>query len=973
MSYKIISLNVDSVVRANRKTLLKEFIDETTGDIILLQETKLDNTLKLQIHNYNVFRCDIKRGWGGVALIVKNHIPVRNVFCIRTPFHAIFIECKIKDTWQRFCSCYIPHKITDISLNFNNFFAKYPDTIFGGDFNSRHHSFGDVSSNLYGIGLVDSATTLRFKILNPPGPTCFASVNGSFIDKFIFTNSSTVSSEISLLPSFSDHSGILIEIPGAPPNQCSSTQQNKMFHRANIVGINKSLQHKLSSLDIPTFSNLTDDNCEHIATSFDHFMKNTIDKYVPSNKLHRHKIILSPATRALQQKSKSLQRKLHRDQGLTPLFEKQRILCELRLIKTMILNSVNSETSKFFTNKYNAVQSNRDAYRVIKNFSGHKRKALINGSLATDSTKTQFISGNDNIANLLADRFESNHRLTHTQQSVDDTSATAAADNLRLSNAQIVFSHDIPANIVTNDQLDIINSILPPEKRDLLTSAEEVSHIISTRPNKKSCGSDNMPYFILKQLNFSVILLMATFFNHLISSSYFPKIWRHALVTPIPKPGKDSTLIENWRPISLLNCISKIYERLIATRLSKITTNLNIFQNQFGFLGGHSTEHALSKFQSDVIRGLNNNKITTTILLDLKAAFDTIWHDGLIQRMIELGINKLLIKIIQSMLTNRTFAVRLGNYTTDPREMLAGVPQGSVLGPPCFNIFLYNIPTDLFIKILQYADDTTLYITHNNPINAQARLNSYLVKLSKYFENSKLILNHQKSELINIMGYVRDTNSRLRSKAKNIKITINGNLIPHSNNVRLLGVQFQTNNRFTRHVNIRIQKAKGARFHTAKLLRNKFIPISIKCSIYKQFLRPILTYASPVWCRPPSISSHQMERLRKFERDCLRSAANIKRPRGSFKHINIKAIYSQTNCMRIDRFIAKNHVNFFQRIRLSNREKFNTIINQVSNGPYPNIDHIHTLHESGNLILNDQMLLFHQRYNGNGLVYNTGQ
>lgn len=90
MPYKIISLNVDFIVRMNRKILLENFVEDTVGDIVLLQETKLDESIKLHFDNYNIFRCDIQRGWGGVAILTKFNIPVKNVFCVRAPFHAIF-------------------------------------------------------------------------------------------------------------------------------------------------------------------------------------------------------------------------------------------------------------------------------------------------------------------------------------------------------------------------------------------------------------------------------------------------------------------------------------------------------------------------------------------------------------------------------------------------------------------------------------------------------------------------------------------------------------------------------------------------------------------------------------------------------------------------------------------------------------------------------------------------------------------
>lgn len=972
MPYKIISLNTDSIVHNSRKILLNEFIKDSLGDIFLLQETKLDEKIKLHIENFNVFRCDIRRGWGGVALLVKHTIPVRNVCCIRTPFHVIFADCKINNVWQKICSCYIPHGVINIHREFYEFFSKHPNTIFGGDFNSRHSSFGDISSNVYGNALVDSASNLNLKILNPSFPTCYASIHGSFIDKYIFYNNNIIASQIEGVPSFSDHSGISIQLPGESSCQDTPIAQ-KMFHLANVTNINKFLNRKIEFLNISTTSNLAFGDCERISDTINGFMNEAVDRFVPSNKFQQHKIVLSTATRALQGRAKALQRKLHRDRGLTPLFDKQKILTEIKLIKNMILNSVNFESSKFFMNNFNSIETNRDAFRVIKNFTGHKSKSQTTGALSLDAKKNQFISGNNNIANELANRFEANHLLTHNVLTSNKNSVELAAFNLRQLNTQIKFSNDIPANIISNQQLDSVNSKLPIEHRGLLTSAEEVSLIISSRPNKKSCGNDNMPYFIMKQFNFSIIVFLATFFNHIISLAYFPKNWRHAIITPIPKTGKDSTIIENWRPISQLTCLSKIFERIICTRLSKTISNLNIFQNQFGFLNGHSTEHALSRFQSNVIYGLNNNKITTAVLLDLRAAFDTIWHDGLIQKMISLGINHFIIKIIQSMLTDRTFAVKIGNTISNIKNMMAGVPQGSCLGPICFNLFLFNIPTNPFINLLQFADDTTLFITHNNPKSAQNRLNLYLVKLTNFFDSNKLSLNHNKTELINIMGFVRDTSPKLRRNAKKMKISINGHIVEPSNVVRLLGVRFQTNNRFINHVNTQLTKAKRAKFHISKILKNKYIPRNVKCTMYKLFIRPILTYASPVWCMPPSLSSHQMEKLRIFERACLKSAANIKRPIGTYKHVNIKKIYSQARCMRIDRFIAKNNTNFFQKIRQTNEDKFNMITNLASQGPYPNINHIHVLHENGQLILNDQLLLFHQRYNGNGSVYNTGQ
>lgn len=974
MPYKIISLNVDSIVRPNRKTLLYEFIEQTGGDIYLLQETKTDNTIKLFLPGFNVFRCDIRLGWGGVALLIRDSIPVRSVFCYRTDIQAVFATCRINDKWIRFASCYVPHRLTTPHDIFKSFFARFPNTIFGGDYNSRHVMFGDASSNTYGNALLMVGNELDFKIINPPSPTCFHSTYGSYIDKFIIHSMPDLQhTAATILPSFSDHAGISITLPGAAAPPSIGRGSIRSFHLANFGLINRFINNKILALGMPTTTDLADGDCEYLANCIQNIMGKSIKRYVPVNSLSHHRIILSPITRALQAHCKGLQRTLHKYNGFTPLFLRSRTIREIALTKNMILNRVQLETAKFFTNNYNAVSTSRELYATIKRFTGHKSRPRINGSLFVNSEKTDIIAGAESIANALADKFEANHKLTADVVSTDEQNVERDVNIIEQFNEPIKFNINAPANIVTNEQLDDINRQLPLHKRGILTSAEEVSQILYSRPNKKSCGIDGVPYFVMKQFNFGIILLLTTFFNHLLANSYFPRIWRHAIITPIPKPGRDHSIIDNWRPISQLNCISKIFERVIANRLARFNDTVEIFKNQFGFLGGHSTEHALGLFQADVADGLNSKMVTTTVALDLKAAFDTIWHRGLVSRMACLGINPYIIKTIYCMLRNRTFAVRLDGFNSNIRDMVAGVAQGSVTGPPCFNYFLANIPTDNFVKITQFADDITAYFTHDNPGVAQNVLNRYIARLVEYFKISKLKLNADKTELLHILGMARDTNYRLRKNTRKIKVAVDGHIVVPKNVIRMLGIHFQTNGKFFENNKIKLTKARAAKAHVNRLLKNRFIPVKIKTSIYKQFIRPIISYASPIWCRPSNFSAHQMELLRVFERGCLRTAANVHRTRHSYKHRKIKDIYEAANCPRLDKFIAQYHISFFDRINKLNSPKFNRIVNRASHGIYNPVDYLYRLHRENRLFVNSKMLLFHQRNSGTGSVYNTEQ
>lgn len=535
----------------------------------------------------------------------------------------------------------------------------------------------------------------------------------------------------------------------------------------------------------------------------------------------------------------------------------------------------------------------------------------------------------------------------------------------------IPFNNQITPDIGGKEQLNQTNELLPDSMKNILTSTEEIADIISSRPNKNSTGADDMPYTIMKQFDDRVLRGITIFFNHLLAIHHFPTSWQHAIITPIPKPGKDSSLIENWRPISMILCIAKIFERIIATRLNNHIHELNIYPHQYGFLKGNSTVHALANLQSDINFGLNNKRVTTIVALDLKAAFDTVWHNGLLHKMLKLDFPIHTIKIIQSMLSLRSFNVRLDGQNSDMHKMGAGVPQGSVVGPIIFNIYTHDIPLHHEIKISQFADDTTLYYTHSEPRLAQNYFNIYLQQLTDWFKNWKLKLVENKTELLHVLGQVRDTDINLRRRIRNMKITLSGHRLEPKNEIRLLGLQFQTNNRFTKNINIRLIRAKNAKFHLNRILRNAKINTKIKITMYKMYIRPILMYASPVWIRQPQVSSHQMERLRIFERQCLRNAANIRRPVGTYKHVKISDIYRVADCIRIDRFAVQNHLSFFNKAK--HNVKFRNILKRFS-GTYGSMPELLDQHMAGNLLINDRLEIFNRRYNGlSGNVYNTDQ
>ncbi|GBM51582.1 putative RNA-directed DNA polymerase from transposon BS [Araneus ventricosus] len=174
---------------------------------------------------------------------------------------------------------------------------------------------------------------------------------------------------------------------------------------------------------------------------------------------------------------------------------------------------------------------------------------------------------------------------------------------------------------------------------------------------------------------------------------HFPNCWKTARVLPILKPGKDPTHPVSYRPISLLPTLSKLGEKLILNRyLTRATKRRLPIPQQFGFTPQLSTTHQLLRVVEHINEGKNSNLATAAIFLDIAKAFDKVWIEGLIHKLIAYKFPQYIIEIIQSYLTNRHFTVLVKNSDSTPRKLQACVPQGGILGPIIFVLYMNDIP-----------------------------------------------------------------------------------------------------------------------------------------------------------------------------------------------------------------------------------------------------------------------------------------
>ena len=336
------------------------------------------------------------------------------------------------------------------------------------------------------------------------------------------------------------------------------------------------------------------------------------------------------------------------------------------------------------------------------------------------------------------------------------------------------------------------------------------------------------------------------------TTGIFPHELKISKVVPLFKNG-DAEQIENYRPISLLSSFSKIFEYVIFIQTFAYMNNNNLLcSEQFGFRSGHSTELAALKIVDLLVKHMDNYKIPLNIYIDLSKAFDTLDHDILLSKLNYYGIKGLENKLFRSYLSDRYQYVDFKGSYSESLKMSTGVPQGSILGPLLFIIYINDLPlvSDTF-KIMMYADDTTLYCNLNNE-SSEITINAELRKVHNWLTSNKLSLNARKTKFM-----VFHTDQR---KVEYPKLTMNNIDIERVSYFNFLGLIVSSNLKWhnhVQHVSIQISRMIGLMY------RLKYIyPQSILLMIYNTFIVPHFNYCLLIWGAKIS-EGHRLHLLQK--------------------------------------------------------------------------------------------------------------
>lgn len=841
----------------------------------MLQETWLNNKVELTIPNYSCLRQDrqnvnSRNPHGGVLIFIHKSLSGKSVkFCVLKHIEAIFINIKVGSFAVTIGSIYSSASLTRAQSkeDLSKLLSQPAPFIQAGDFNAKHSSWNNAKNCRKGEDLVKICTQNLCSVNFPDEPTLYPATGDPSIVDFVLTKGVIgMSKPITINVFSSDHLPISFDFPfsvGLP-----AEVKIKNYSKANW----KVFREKLSSsLEAHVLNGVSMENSEMIdyqIRSLNKCLLTASSVSVPMKKPYLFRYPTSDEIEILKKKRNLLRRNAQ----ISPLNKS-----EINRLNREIKRKTASLNSSSFGDKLATLSvENLSLFQFAKSIK--KKHKPIPPLL---NTNDEIIFQEKQKSQLIADSFKKSHDipLTPTRHS-EKVAEAVSAINLGTF------------NINNSDKIHL---------------SEVVSLIENLNP-KKACGYDDINNRLLKNMPTRGIDLITLIFNACLKLAYFPVSWKIGKVVAIGKPGKDSKLASSYRPITLLPVIGKIFEKTILHRLQEIEEDKKIFiPQQFGFRPKHSTTHQICRLVKTIKLRFTHKKSTAMAMIDIEKAFDSVWHHALLFKLKSNGIPMYLLKIIASFLSDRESFVSINGNNSETFKIPAGVPQGSPLSPHLFNHFINDIPIPKNCKLAIYADDTAIISSaKNNRLSLIVRrINRGLKQISDHFTDWKIKLNHTKTESI-----LFSRSPKTIKQKDDHHITLNNISIEWKNLVTYLGFNLDPRLTSGKHIDISIQKAKKAISILYCLLRkNCRVNNKAKITLYRSYIRPILTYACPVFA---NCAKTHMRKLQVTQNKCLRMALNA-----PFR-TRIATLHELANVPTVVEFVDKLTGNFLNGCEYSN-------------------------------------------------------
>ena len=432
-----------------------------------------------------------------------------------------------------------------------------------------------------------------------------------------------------------------------------------------------------------------------------------------------------------------------------------------------------------------------------------------------------------------------------------------------------------------------------------VTDYEQVLRLCKDIKITKSSGFKDIATRVFKDAFRVIVPQLVYLFNLSFNSGVFPVSWKGATIVPLHKGG-DKTEVSNYRPVSLLPLPGKMIERIVHCRMTTFLDNHNVItEYQGGFRKGFSTAKSIADLTDNLFASMNRGDTSLAVFVDLRKAFDTVDHNILQRKLQCYGIRGRNLSWCKSYLVNREQRTLANGKTSKSNEIVCGVPQGSVLGPLFFILYVNDVQAVIKDANIQlYADDTVIYASGDYDQNVAAVLQPALLKFGKWCRENKLSLNAAKTKQM-----VFGTRQMVKS-AKNAILSISDTPLQIVPTYKYLGITLDSTLSFNYHVKTVANMVSYKAVLLGKM--RKFLNEEVSLKIYKNMIVPYFDYGDVIY---GGVNQEGLEKLQRLQNKCLKIC------KGFHNRYGTKDLHTVTKMPMLCKRRAA-HVNNFMFCRL---------------------------------------------------------
>ena len=818
------NLNTRSLV--NKFDNFSIFVKKFDFDIIGVNETWLDesiNSSEIEIANYSIIRKDRNRFGGGVCLFIKDSIQY-NILDIGNCIESSWISIKLKDNLLIIGTIYRPPSSNQEYFdNILNVIQRAKDisdhVIVMGDLNFDCINVSDTSKNQ--ISYMEELFDMKQLISSPTRETLNSK---SLIDVILTTDCEKHFNNNVIKVAMSDHYCVVSDY--YLHEKLTTVNHKQITFRDYRKFCSEDFVNDLSKCSDVVSLIFEEENLEDRWNKFKMAFLDISNKHAPFRTM-RLKDRKNPWV------TPEIVRKMYRRDFMKRKAVKNKdpvLFMHYRKLRNEITSELRKKRKTYYSDKLSVCAGNpKHTWKVINELTRTKKHVNTPGNLSASSFNDYFTSIGKEII----------------------SQTNSKPENVPWKNppCKSMFCFD---NVKMEDILSKLQKLGCDSNNDVLGFDSKLLY----------CGRRVIAPVLTKLLNASL------------SMSFVVDDWKFARVTPVYKDKGDIAIMNNYRPISVIGHLAKIFESNVHKQLLNYFIENNfITTDQSAYLARHNTQTALHRVIDDCIDNICSKTFTGICSFDIKKCFDSIDHDLLLAKIQFYGIKGNTLKWFRSYLTNRNQIVKLNNEQSDKQMVMTGVPQGSILGPLLFVIFVNDISQYVGTATANlYADDTLIYCNGDTMVDVQEKLQNCVDDVSEWYQRNNIVVNTDKSCAMVVR-------SRRIIPNHPLDINVNNRKLEQVKVMNYLGMEIDEALTWNEHIT---KLCKKLAFKVSKLARlKKFLDKDTLKKIYNATIQPCIDYAISVW---GSTTNYNLNRVQRLQNHCARIIEN------NFDYINVRGL-----------------------------------------------------------------------------------